>query len=120
LEAKRSCHRCGAELASARTGTTSNFRWNGEEFWTSLAYGFEGVKGLDDNSQLILHFRVRSNEQVADPANAGKFLLQNSRFFGARFNVGNANNHLSFEGVYPMVEAPGVNSGQFIQVLPWL
>src|SRR5205807_5416288 len=92
----------------SETGTTDKFRWNGGGFWTSLAYGFEGVKGLDDKSQLILHFRVRSNEQVADPANAGKFLLQNSRFFGARFNVGNANNHVSFEGVYQWLKRPGL------------
>jgi hypothetical protein len=113
LARKRNWKQSGFVIGAApswisNTGTTDKFRWNGGGFWTSLAYGFEGVKGLDDKSQLILHLRVRSNEQVADPANAGKFLLQNSRFFGARFNVGNANNHLSFEGVYLWLKRPGL------------
>lgn len=92
------------------TGTTDKFRWNGGGFWTSLAYGFEGVKGLDQNSQLILHFRVRSREQVPDPATAGSFLERNSRFFGARLRVGNENTHASFEGVYLSTKRPGLAS----------
>jgi|GEM_PF-1297978 len=115
LARKRNWKQSGLVFGAApswisETGTTDKFRWNGGGFWTSLAYGFEGVKGLDQNSQLILHFRVRSNEQVADPNNAGQFLLQNSRFFGARFNVGNENNHVAFEGVYQWLKRPGLAS----------
>jgi len=43
-------------------GNTSDLRWNGAGLWSSLAYGFEGVSGLEDSSQLIVHYRYRSKE----------------------------------------------------------
>lgn len=82
------------------TGTSDKFRWNGGGFWASLAYGFEGVTGLQRNSQLIFHARFRSNEQVPDPANPGNFFTQKSSFFGTRLRLGNPDTNLSFEGVY--------------------
>lgn len=89
------------------TGTTDKFRWNGGGVWASLAYGFEGVSGLERNSQLIFHARFRSNEQVPDPANAGNFLTQNSSFFGTRLRLGNPDTNVSFEGVYIRLKRPG-------------
>jgi len=71
----------------SETGETKNFHWNGGGFWTSLAYGFEGVSALKDNSQLILHARYRNNEIVPDPATAGQFVSQDSSFFGGRFRM---------------------------------
>ena len=71
----------------SETGETKNFHWNGGGFWTSLAYGFEGVNALKDNSQLILHARYRNNEIVPDPATAGQFVSQDSSFFGGRFRM---------------------------------
>lgn len=82
------------------TGETKNFKWNGGGFWTSLAYGFEGFPGLEKNSQLILHGRYRSNEQVPDPETEGAFFSQDSFFLGARLRVGNENTTGSFEGVF--------------------
>ena len=80
------------------TGLTRNFQWNGGGFWTSVAYGFEGFPSLEKHSQLIFHARYRNNEQVADPDNKGKFLSQDSSFFGTRLRVGNENMTASFEG----------------------
>jgi len=80
------------------TGLSKNFNWNGAGFWTSVAYGFEGVPSLEKHSQLIFHARYRSNEQVADPNNKGKFLNQDSLFLGTRLRVGNENSTASFEG----------------------
>lgn len=81
----------------SQDGQTKNLHWNGGGFWTSLAYGFEGVPGLEDRSQLILHGRYRNREQVPDPDNTGEFLTQDSFFFGARFRHGSPNFNGSFE-----------------------
>ncbi|HKO98837.1 MAG TPA: hypothetical protein VJU86_17690 [Pyrinomonadaceae bacterium] len=87
----------------SETGETKNFHWNGGGFWTSLAYGFEGVSALQDNSQLILHARYRNNEIVPDTANAGQFLSQDSYFFGGRLRIApgsGAKSIFSVEGNY--------------------
>jgi hypothetical protein len=99
---KRNWNRSSWTIAAAPswispTGQTKNAVWNGGGFWTSLAYGFEGVPGLKDRSQLILHARYRNREQVPDPAAAGKFLSQNSMFFGSRFRTGSPTFNGSFE-----------------------
>jgi hypothetical protein len=78
-------------------GQTKNLNWNGGGFWTSLAYGFEGVPGLEKRSQLILHARYRNREQVPDPSTTGSFLSQDSMFFGSRFRHGSPNFNGSFE-----------------------
>jgi hypothetical protein len=78
-------------------GQTKNMRWNGGGFWTSVAYGFEGVPGLESRSQLILHGRYRNREVVPDPNTTGAFLSQDSYFFGARFRTGSPTFNGSFE-----------------------
>jgi hypothetical protein len=78
-------------------GQTKNLGWNGGGFWTSLAYGFEGVPGLEKKSQLILHARYRNREEVPDPDVTGAFLSQDSMFFGARFRTGSPTFNGSFE-----------------------
>jgi hypothetical protein len=78
-------------------GQTKDMHWNGGGFWTSLAYGFEGVPGLENRSQLILHGRYRNREQVPDPDVTGTFLSQDSLFFGARFRTGSPTFNGSFE-----------------------
>ncbi len=99
---KRNWNRSSWTLAAAPswispTGQTKNFEWNGGGFWTSLAYGFENISGLKDRSQLILHARYRTREQVADPNLAGNFITQNSVFFGSRFRHGSPTFNGSFE-----------------------
>jgi len=81
----------------SKDGQTKNMQWNGGGFWTSLGYGFEGVPGLEDKSQLILHARYRNREQVPDPDTTGAFLSQDSLFFGARFRHGSPTFNGSFE-----------------------
>ena len=80
------------------TGQTKNLKWNGGGFWTSVAYGFEGIPSLEKHSQMIFHARYRNNEQVPDPNNKGKFLNQDSFFLGTRLRVGGENSTVSFEG----------------------
>ena len=78
-------------------GQTKNLGWNGGGFWTSLAYGFEGVPGMETRSQLIFHARYRNREQVPDPNITGRFLSQDTMFFGSRFRHGSPNFNGSFE-----------------------
>lgn len=109
---KRNWKRTGFVIGAApswisTTGTTDKFRWNGGGVWASFAYGFEGVSGLQDNSQLIFHVRFRSNEQVPDPATPGNFFTQDSSYFGTRLRLGNPDTNVSFEGVYIRLKRAG-------------
>ena len=87
----------GAPSWISKNGQTKDLLWNGGGFWTSFAYGFEGVPGLDKKSQLILHARYRNREQVPDPNVSGAFLSQDSLFFGTRFRTGSPTFNGSFE-----------------------
>jgi hypothetical protein len=84
----------------SKTGDTTGYKWNGGAAWTSVAYGFEGISALERIAQLIFHARYRSRERAPDPANAGKFLTQNSTFFGARFRAGSPKFGLNFEDTF--------------------
>lgn len=79
---------------------TNGYSWDGGAAWTSVAYGFEGISALERIAQLIVHARYRSRERQPDPLNAGKFLTQNSTFFGARFRAGSAKFGLNFEDTF--------------------
>lgn len=97
-------------------GQTKNMRWNGGGFWTSLAYGFEGVPGLESRSQLILHGRYRNREVVPDPSTTGAFLSQDSLFFGTRFRTGSPTFNGSFEYTFLRSRFAGLrfdNSSRF-------
>lgn len=84
----------------SKSGNTSDFNWNGGTFWTSLAYGFNGVSSLEKIAQLIVHARYRSREQAPDPLNKGQFLTQNSFFMGARFRAGSPKFAFNFEDAF--------------------
>ena len=71
----------------SKSGETKNFVWNGGGFWTSLAYGFDSVSSLRDNSQLVFHARYRTNEVIPDTDNQGQFLSQDSLFLGTRLRI---------------------------------
>jgi len=80
-------------------GSVDRMNWDGGILWTSIAYGFEDVPGLQDAAQLILHGRYRGNEQVPDPKNKGKFFEQNSVAGGARLRFGNDKFAVSIEAL---------------------
>ena len=91
------------------TGETSDFRYDGGGVWTSIAYGFEGVPGLEKNSQLIFHARYRDNETVPEPEMKDKFFRQDGLFLGGRARVGNENSSVSFEGVFQRLRRVGMS-----------
>jgi hypothetical protein len=78
----------GAPSWISPDGSTHKLQLNGGGIWTSYAYGFEGVAGLEKTSQLIFHLRYRLSEQVADPTNKGAFYQQNSFLAGVRLHIG--------------------------------
>lgn len=84
----------------SKNGDSSKFTYNGAGIWTSLAYGFEGIPGLKEKSQLIFHFRRRVKEEVPDPLNEGMFITKDSNLFGMRFRFGSPNWTGNLEGVY--------------------
>jgi hypothetical protein len=91
----------------SETGTTSDLTSNGAALWTSVAYGFETVPGLEDSAQLILHVKHRTKEQVPDSATSGRLVEQDSTVFGSRFRFGSANATASFEYVFLRLDLPG-------------
>lgn len=85
----------------SKTGETKNFIWNGGGFWSSIAYGFENVGALKNNSQLIFHVRYRNNEIVPETDNPSQFFSQDSLFLGGRLRIApgeEAKSILSLEG----------------------
>jgi hypothetical protein len=102
---KRNWNRSSWIIAAAPTwisptGQTGDYRYDGGGAWTSLAYGFEGIQGLENTSQLIFHARYRNKETVPEPEMEGKFFRQDSFFLGARLRAGTENSSASFEGVF--------------------
>jgi len=90
----------GAPAWISPDGLSKNFRLDGGGLWTSFAWGFENVPGLDRHAQLIFHARYRNNETVPDPRTQGAFLRQNSTTLGGRFRFGLPTLNGNFEGVY--------------------
>jgi hypothetical protein len=90
------------------TGETGDFEYNGAGVWTSFAYGFEGIPGMENTSQLILHARYRNKEIVPVSNAQGQFFLQDTVFLGGRFRVGSPDFIGNFEGVYLRTKSPGV------------
>jgi hypothetical protein len=81
-------------------GETKNVKWNGGAVWTSLAYGFENIKGLKQKAQLILHLRRRTKEQIPEPDQSGKFFERDTTLFGARLRFGKPTFAGDLEAVY--------------------
>lgn len=106
----------GAPSWISKDGTTSHLAPNGAAVWSSLAYGFEGVPGLQENAQLIIHGRFHSKEYVPDAVTTGQFYQQQSAVFGARFRFGNENTIGSFETAYIHVSPVGRPTDSFFRL----
>jgi hypothetical protein len=106
----------GAPSWISTDGTTSHLAPNGAAVWSSLAYGFDGVPGLEHNAQFIVHGRFHSGENVPDPVNTGQFFKQQSAVAGARFRFGNENTIGSFETVYIHTRPVGRPTDKFFRL----
>lgn len=90
----------GAGSWTSPTGDSGKFKYSGAGIWASLAYGFEGLPGLEQKAQLIFHFRRRIKEIVPDPIATGMFTTKDSNLFGARLRFGSPNWTANLEGSY--------------------
>ena len=87
----------------SKTGETKNFEWNGGGFWSTIAYGFENVEALKNNSQVLFHVRYRTNEIVPDTEDPTLFFSQDSFYLGGRLRIApgeEAKSIFSVEGNY--------------------
>jgi hypothetical protein len=100
----------------SETGNVNALSQGGGAIWGSLAYGFEGIPGLEDTSQLIVHARYRTGDRVADPGAAGEFLTQDSSLAGARLRFGAVDTNVSVEAVYLRAESAGRAVDQFARL----
>lgn len=70
-------------------GSTADLQWNSASFWSSLAYGFEGIPGLQRSSQLLLGIRYNLDEMVPAPGTDadGRFIKQDTLVVGLRLRL---------------------------------
>jgi len=90
-------------------GSIDNMESQGFAAYSTLAYGFEDLKGLADKAQLVAHIRFRKDDIVPDPAQEGSFFKQDTLIAGfqARLRgptignkVGGRDLSFAFEGSY--------------------
>lgn len=67
-----------APIWISTTGKSDDLEFNSAAFWTSLAYGFDGLPGLEDSSQLVLGLRYTPEESVPHPTLSGSFIEQDT------------------------------------------
>jgi hypothetical protein len=118
---KKSWNRSSWTIAGAHgwiseDGTTSNLQGNGSAAWTSLAYGFETIPGLEDNAQVIVHARYHSKESVPDPAKEGTFYEQRSTVAGVSLRAGTADTNGSFEVAYVNAKRSGLEDDTYLRL----
>ena len=95
------------------SGNTDDFKGSGGGIWTSYAYGFKGIKGLQDNSQLTLHLRYLEDQLVPDPAKDGHFLREDSLLLAGQFRGGWPNLNVFLSTAYIHAKSAGHSGDAF-------
>jgi hypothetical protein len=80
--------------------TNDRYDSDGLGVWTSLSYGFDGFDALKNNSQLIVHARYRTNEEIPDAIVSTVFHKQDSYSLGLKLRYGGPRQTLLFQGIY--------------------
>jgi hypothetical protein len=88
------------------TGSGDELGPSGSGIWTTLAYGFEQVPGLQRNAQLLVHARLRSDEPVPTTKDPKVFELRDSQLLGVQLRAGTANATIAAEGLDERVKPP--------------
>jgi hypothetical protein len=83
---------------TSESGDPDDLKWSGAAFWTSLAYGFEGIPGLENSSQIILHARYRSDELFPNPDQDNAFIKQDTLVLAMQARVNGPNIRKSVGG----------------------
>lgn len=76
-----------APVFFSEEGYFRNLTNSGFAAYATYAYGFEGIKKLEDTSQLIIHARYRVDEEFANPLVEGDFIDQDTTLLGAQFRI---------------------------------
>ena len=90
----------GAVRGFSDTGKMDDLKWEGISFWTSIGYGFEGVRRLEDSSQLILLYKFLYRERIPLEGKEGQFSTQDMHMVGGRARFGTNHINVSIEQVY--------------------
>ncbi len=76
-----------APIFISKDGNVGDLTGSGGAVYGTFAYGFEGIPRLEHTSQVILHARYRTKEQLADPKMAGSFIKQDVVLLGAQLRI---------------------------------
>jgi hypothetical protein len=91
---------------TSQTGSGDDLARSGSGVWTTLAYGFEQVPGLQRNAQLLVHARWRDDEPVLTAKDPKVFDLRDSRLLGLQLRAGTASTTIAAEGINERVTPP--------------
>lgn len=76
-----------APVFFSKSGQLGDLEESGVAVYATVAYGFEGIRALEDSSQIVLHGRYRTKEQAADPAAPGGFVEQDVALVGVQLRI---------------------------------
>jgi hypothetical protein len=96
-----------APAGKSATGALGDLKASGGGAWTTFAYGFEDIPGLENSAQLLLHARVRRNEQVTDPADESKEITRDSWLLGVQLRAGRVDSSLAVEAIFERTRPEG-------------
>ena len=84
---------------TSSTGAGGDLGPSGTGIWTTIAYGFEQVPGLQHTAQLLVHAKHRSDEPAPGARDPRIFEIRDSRLLGFQLRVGTVNSSIAFEGL---------------------
>jgi hypothetical protein len=89
------------------TGALADLGATGSGLWTTFAYGFEDFPRLEHSAQLLLHARVRSNEQVPQSDEDAGLLIRDAWLLGLQFRIGTVNSSVALEALFDRTRPEG-------------
>jgi hypothetical protein len=76
-----------ASIFMSTMGDLEDLESSGVTIYGTLSYGFDQLQALKDTSQLLLHMRYRTEEQIPAPDMSGSFIEQDFFLAGAQLRV---------------------------------
>lgn len=105
-----------AGIGNSPDGKTDNMRYGGAGAWTSLALDLsKGRRADETRGQIVLHARWRDNEFVADPANKGKQVRQDTAIVAGELRLGTADFNVSLEPAFLHSTVKGRGTENYFQ-----
>lgn len=76
-----------APALTSADGDVGSLEWSGLAVYSTLAYGFEEVPGLQNSAQLLLHGRYHMNEDAPLAGMAGSFVEQDTLTLSGQLRI---------------------------------